>query len=129
MSSLNNFVTATGDYNNIPTSLTSNSSVVNLIDGLNLTIEADQPNWVMGELTYIITLTNNTTTAYEQPIIKDTLNTTLVDFVSGSVEINGSTLEQSKYTYIESTGLLTINLDDVGPSSNVVLTFRVTKKS
>lgn len=129
MNELNNVATATGNYNNIPTSLTSNTSVVNLIDGLTLTIEADKPNWTTGDLTYTITLTNNTTMSYVNPVIKDALNTTLIDFVSDSIEINGTPLEQSKYTYVDSIGLLTINLDDVNPSSTTTLTFRVTKKN
>lgn len=129
MNELNNVATATGDYNNIPTSLTSNTSVVNLVDGLKLTIMADQSNWVMGDLTYTITLTNNTNMSYEHPIITDTLNPTLISLVSGSIEIDGTVLEQSKYNYVEDTGLLTIYLDDVNPSTEIILTFRVTKKS
>lgn len=42
MNELNNTATSIGNYNNIPTSLTSNVSVVNIIDGLSLTKEADK---------------------------------------------------------------------------------------
>lgn len=45
MNELNNTVTATGNYNNIPTSLTSNTSIVNMIEGLTLTKDADKKNW------------------------------------------------------------------------------------
>ena len=38
---LNNIVTAVRNYNNIPTTLTSNTSVVNIIEGLSLHKEAD----------------------------------------------------------------------------------------
>lgn len=41
MNELNNIVTSTGSYNNIPTSLTSNTSVVNIIEGLTITKDAN----------------------------------------------------------------------------------------
>ena len=42
MNELNNVVTATGTYNDIPTSLTSNTMVVNMVDGLTIKKEADK---------------------------------------------------------------------------------------
>lgn len=42
MNELNNTATSLGTYNNIPTSLTSNTSVVNIIEGLTLTKDADK---------------------------------------------------------------------------------------
>ncbi len=129
MNELNNVVTATGTYNSIPTSLTSNTAVVHLIEGLELTIEADKPNWVTGDLTYTITLTNNTSTAYVSPTITDTINVGIVSLLKDSIEVDGTKLEQSQYTYAEDTGLLTINLTNVEPSTHTTLTFCVTKKS
>lgn len=55
MNELNNTASANGTYNNIPTSVTSNTSVVNMIEGLTLTKEADKQNWSSGDLTYTIT--------------------------------------------------------------------------
>lgn len=52
MNKLNNIATAVGNYNNISTSLTSNLSVVNIVDGLILTKDADKKNWSSGNLTY-----------------------------------------------------------------------------
>lgn len=129
MNELSNTVTSVGNYNNIPTSLTSNTSVVNLIEGLTLTKEADKDNWVGGTLTYLITLDNQTDTSYENPVIKDVLDNTLVNFVEGSVTINGQKAETSKYNYDEDTHTLTINLDSVTPSSSTAVTFLVTKKA
>lgn len=129
MNELNNIVTATGQYNNIPTSLTSNTSVVNMIEGLTLTKEADKQNWSSGDLTYTITLTNNTDQTYSTPVIKDVINTSLVEFVKGSVVINDTPATESQYSYDEGSSTLTINLSDVGPSSTTTLTFRVTKKN
>lgn len=126
MNELNNIVTATGQYNNIQTSLTSNTSVVNMIEGLTLTKEADKQNWSSGDLTYAITLTNNTDQTYSTPVIKTVINTSLVEFVKGSVAINDTPATESQYSY---SSTLTMTLSDAGPSSTTTLTFRVTKKS
>lgn len=56
MNELNNTVNAVGNYNSIPTSLTSNTSVVTMIEGLTLTKDEDKKNWSSGNLTYKITL-------------------------------------------------------------------------
>lgn len=42
MNELNNTATSLGTYNSIPTSLTSNTSVVNMIEGLTLPKDADK---------------------------------------------------------------------------------------
>lgn len=126
---LNNSVTATGNYNSVPTSLTSNVSVVNMIDGLTLTKDADKKNWANGDLTYIIIIDNQTDTAYENPIVTDIIDHTLVKFVPNSVTINGMQADTSKYNYNEDTHTLTVNLEDIEPSSTTTLTFRVEKNS
>lgn len=56
MNKLSNLVTVEGNYNNILTELTSNTSVVNMIEGLTVTKEADKQNWASGNLTYTITI-------------------------------------------------------------------------
>ena len=129
MNELNNTVTSTGSYNNIPTSLTSNTSVVNIIDGLTITKEADKKNWGSGALTYTITVKNDTETPYTNCVITDIIDTTLVDFVTDSVTINGATATQDKYSYNNDTHTLTITLDDVAENSSTTATFRVTKKA
>ena len=45
MNELSNIAKASDTYDNIPTSLTSNTSVVNVIEGLSLIKEADMENW------------------------------------------------------------------------------------
>ena len=42
MNKLNNTATSVGTYNNIPTSLTFNTAVVNMVDGLTLTKDTDK---------------------------------------------------------------------------------------
>lgn len=128
MNILNNTATAVGNYNNIETNLESNTSSVNLIEGLSLTKSADKTNWVGGNLTYTITLSNNADGAYKNPVITDAIDTTYVEFIKGSVKVNDAPLDESKYTYDENTHTLTINLDDVSPSSNTTITFLVKKK-
>lgn len=129
MNELENTVTSVGNYNNIQTTLTSNTSKVNIINGLTLTKEADKQNWGSGYLTYIITLDNQTDQNYEKPTITDIIDTNLVEFVPGSVTIDDVEAPQEKYSYNDATHTLTINLDDVTPSSSTTLTFQVEKKA
>lgn len=129
MNELNNTATATGTYNSVPTSLTSNATVVNMIDGLTLVKSADKKNWVDGNLTYTITINNQTANSYETPVVKDVLEDSLVEFVTDSVTIDGVIADKSKYSYDEGTHTLTVNLEDVSPSSSSVLTFQVNKKA
>lgn len=126
---LSNTATVLGEYNNIPTSISSQALVVTMIDGLTVTKTADKMIWADGILTYTILVDNKATETYTSPKITDILNTTLVSFVSDSVTIDGVKAETSKYTYDESTGTLTINLDDIAPSANSTITFQVEKKA
>ena len=129
MNELTNQAISNGTYDSIPTSLTSNTSVVNLVDGLTLKLEADKKTWLNGSLTYTITLANLTEIAYVSPIITDTIDTNYATFVEGSVKLDSEVLSSDKYTYDKSSGLLTINLDDVNANETKVITFEVTKKS
>lgn len=129
MNVLNNIVTSVGNYNNIPTSLTSNVSTVSVVEGLTLTKDADKKNWTSGDLTYTIVIDNKTDTAYENPKITDVIDDSLVEFVNDSVTINGVTATSSQYNYDDASHTLTVNLDSVNPSTTTTLTFRVTQKS
>ena len=129
MNVLNNIVTSVGNYNNIPTSLTSNVSTVSMVEGLTLTKDADKKNWTSGDLTYTLVIDNKTDTAYENPKITDVIDDSLVEFVNDSVTINGVTATSSQYNYDDASHTLTVNLDSVNPSTTTTLTFRVTQKS
>ena len=126
---LSNTATVLGEYNNIPTSISSQALVVTMIDGLTVTKTADKMIWADDILTYTILVDNKATETYTSPKITDILNTTLVSFVSDSVTIDGVKATTDKYTYDESTGTLTINLDDIAPSANSTITFQVEKKA
>lgn len=123
---LSNIVSAVGNYDEIPTSITSVASVVTMIDGLSISKVADKRVWADGLLTYTVTITNNTLKEYSSPVVQDTLDILLIDFVDSSVTIDGVT--SSAYTYSSDTGLLTINLDKIDASSSKVITFQVKKK-
>lgn len=60
------------------------------------------------------------------PVVQDTLDILLIDFVDSSVTVDGIT--SSAYTFSSDTGLLTINLDKIDVSSSKVITFQVKKK-
>lgn len=128
MSELTNMVTSNGTYNSVPTELTSNVSVVNMIEGLTLSIEADQKNWVNGYLIYTITLSNQTEYDYVSPELTDVIDDTKVEFVEDSVVINDVGAIEDQYRYDVSSHTLTINLSDVAKSSTTRVTFRVKKK-
>lgn len=126
---LNNTVTAVGNYNDVPTSITSAVSVVTMIDGLTITKSSDKQNWASGNLTYTVIINNQSEKPYNSPEVKDVLDTTLVDFVENSVTIDGQAAEQSDYTYDDGSGTLTINLSDIAVSESKTITFQVKKKS
>lgn len=128
MNELNNTAISVGNYNNISTALTSNTSVVNIIEGLTLIKEADKTNWSGGNLKYTITVNNQTDKTYEKPVITDVIDTDLVEFINGSVIINEIEASTSQYRYNNDTHTLSVDLDDVTPSSISTLTFLVKKK-
>ena len=126
---LSNTVSVLGNYNNIPTEISSEAVVVSMIDGLTVTKTADKMVWADGLLTYTIVINNKADLSYTTPVITDILDTTKVGFVNDSVTINGVKAETSKYTYEESTGKLTINLDDITATGSTTITFQVSKKA
>lgn len=128
MNELNNTALATGTYNSIPTQLTSNTSIVNVIEGLSLTKTANQKNWSSGDLTYTIELDNQAEETYESPVITDVIDTNLVEFLEGSVIINDTVATESQYNYDKATHTLKITLENIAPSSKTTITFRVKKK-
>lgn len=65
---LSNIVSAVGNYDEIPTSITSVASVVTMIDGLSISKGADKRVWADGLLTYTVTITNNTLKEYSSPV-------------------------------------------------------------
>lgn len=125
---LSNTVRVVGNYENIPTSVTSVATVVTMIDGLSITKSADKKVWAEGNLKYTVIITNNTEKTYATPEVTDVLDTSLVTFVEGSVTIDDVSAEEDDYEYTEDTGTLKINLEDILASSSKTITFEVSKK-
>lgn len=126
---LTNTASVLGEYNSVPTTITSEALVVTMLDGLTVTKTADKQVWADGNLTYTILVDNKSTESYTNPTITDILDTTLVTFVPESVTIGGQKAETSQYSYDEATGKLTITLSDIGPSASGTVTFQVAKKA
>lgn len=125
---LSNTAKAVGNYNSIPTSITSTATVVTMISGLTITKTADKQVWADGVLTYTIIINNNSDKPYSTPEIKDELDTTLIEFIPNSVTIDSQIADSSDYSFDESTNILTINLNDIAISESKVVTFQVKKK-
>lgn len=111
----------------MPISLSSNTSVVKLVDGLTFTLATDKTYWNDGNLKYTITLDNATDVPYENVKLTDVLDTTYITFVNDSVEINNVAAQSSEYNYDDSTHTLTINLASVNAQAETVITFSVKK--
>lgn len=124
---LNNEVSVLGNYNNVPTTITSNNLAVDMIDGLVVSKSADKMVWADGTLTYTVTIDNQTTETYSAPVVTDNLDITKVSFVADSVYIDDVKATSEEYSYNDN-GTLTVNLTDIAPSSQKKITFQVTKK-
>ena len=123
MSELSNTVSASGIYNNVTTLLTSNTSLVNLVDELVLNMSANKKNWSDGNLIYTIEVINQSEKKHN-----DVIDTSLVNFIIGSVKINNVLANDGQYSYDLDKHMLTINLDDVLGTSKVVISFSVKKR-
>lgn len=86
MIGLNNTATAV--------SLTSNTSVVNIVEELTLVKDVDK-KWTNGILTYTTVINNQTDVTYVKPIVTDIIDTSLVEFIPDSVIINDVWATQS----------------------------------
>ena len=113
---LNNTATVLGTYNEIPTTLTSEVLATTLLSGLTVTKTADKEVWADGNLTYTITVDNQTTETYTSPVITDILDKDLVTLLTNTIKINDTAATTSDYEYEEATGKLTVNLSDIAPS-------------
>ncbi len=121
---LSNIANVVGNYDSVPTSLTSEAVITEMIAGLTIVKTADKQNWASGNLTYTVTITNNADSPYETPTFTDTLDPTLIKLVENSVQVNGNT---ANYTYDAPSGLLTISLETIANTENAVITFQVQK--
>ena len=126
---LKNTVSATGNINEIPTLINSEASVVTMLSGLTISKTADKTVWADRLLTYTITISNQTTVPYVTPIVKDILDTSLVNFVDDSVTIDGVKATAEEASFDTATSTLTVNLTDIEAAGTKTITFQVTKKA
>ena len=125
---LNNTATVLGEYNSIPTEISTQTLVVTMLTGLSVSKTADKLVWSDGYLTYTIEVDNQTNVDYTSPVITDLLDPTLITLVSGSVKLDNNPMEESQYTYDSNSGKLTINLPNVETKTKKVISFEVEKK-
>lgn len=121
---LTNVADVTGTYDSIPTTLTSEAIITDLISGLTIVKTADKQNWATGNLTYTVTITNAAENAFEKPTFTDILDPALIKLVENTVEVNGSTTE---YTYDPTTGKLSVELETIATEGSTTITFQVQK--
>ena len=121
---LSNIANVTGTYDAIPTTLTSEAVITEIITGLTIVKTADKQNWDSGNLTYTVTILNSAENAFEKPTFTDTLDTALITLVENSVKVNGT---NANYTYDSTTGLLTVELETIEKDGSSEITFQVQK--
>lgn len=121
---LSNIANVTGNYDAIPTTLTSEAVITELISGLTILKTADKQNWASGNLTYTVTISNSAENSFENPKFTDTLDPTLIKLVENSVKVNGT---DAQYEYDPTTGILTVELETIAKDASSVVTFQVQK--
>lgn len=121
-----NTASSLGTYNGISTEMTTEAVVTQLIDDLSITKEASRDSWITGNMTYTITLVNDTEEPYEDVVVTDTINPALATLVDGTVKIDGVVVSSpGDYTFDVPSGLLTVNLGAVAATTTAVIEFDV----
>lgn len=121
---LTNIADVTGTYDSIPTTLTSEAIITDLISGLTIVKTADKQNWATGYLTYTVEITNAAENPFENPTFTDILDPTLIKLVENTVKVNGTT---TTYNYDTTTGKLTVELETIATEGSSTITFQVQK--
>ena len=75
---LNNTATVLGNYNSIPTEISTQALVVTMLKGLTATKTADKMIWSDGLLTYTIVVSNDTDYDYVEPVVTNILDISLI---------------------------------------------------
>lgn len=122
---LSNSASVTGTYDTSLLTLTSNEVITEIVSGITITKEADKQKWLDGNLTYTITVENNSNDDFQSPKLVDVLDPNLIKLVDGSVQLNGV---DTAYNYDDVTGTLTIDLKTITVGETSVITFRVQQK-
>ena len=109
---------AVGGYSDLATATTA-AVTVQIVDGLDMTLEADRTLWINGSLKYTATISNVSGVDYTTPNLTFTLNPAVVTFVADSVKINGiNAAEGSGSGEYENTGVnLIVHLNTIADSA------------
>lgn len=121
---LSNIANVTGDYDAIPTTLTSEAVITEMIAELTIVKTVDKQNCASGNLAYTVTILNSAENPFEKPTFTDTLDPLLISLVENSVRVNGT---DANYTYDSETGLLTVELETIAKDGSTESTFQVQK--
>jgi len=131
MATLQNLASVDATLGTDPVSFSTNQVMVTIVTGLTATMSADKTMWVNGPLTYSIIIDNATGTTYDLSAITltDTLDITQVEFnATYGVEVDGTPLSSSDYSYNSSTGELSITLPaDIADGASSTITYQVTQ--
>ena len=103
-----------GGFSDMDTAITE-AVTVQLVDGLDMTLEADRTHWINGSLKYTATISNISGVDYTTPNLTFTLSPSIVTFVEGSVKINGTDVAEgsSLGEYENIDGKLIVHLDTI----------------
>ena len=119
-----NQATIDATYDASPVAIGTNALSTTLISGLTATKSASSSVWLSGNLTYTIVIDNQAGEDLVNPVITDQLDISQVEFITGSVKIDGT--PTSNYTHTVG-GLLTITVPTVTAGTTTTVTFQVSK--
>lgn len=128
MNELNNFATVIGNYNDLQTTIQSDSITTLLINNLEINKSANKSIWATKNLIYTITIVNPTSVRFENVTVTDILNPTFVRLIVESLRINKIPVGYDYVNYDDSTGLLNIIIPIIEPNQTVVINFAVMKQ-
>ena len=116
--------TATGIYDNIKISFLSNILDMKIVKGLQILKQTDKTTWTEGNLTFIISVTNNGIYPFENLAITDTLDSQFL-LIENTIKYDGVPVAADHYTYDSTLQRLTVYVDVIDPSKKGSVTFEV----
>ena len=119
-----NFATIAGDFENVQIEFPSNTLDGTNIAKLDIRKTADPMYWTNTNLTFTLTIHNDTDDPFENLILNDELDPYCA-FVENSVKLNGVVIPPEKISYDKISRILTVEVGTVGPQSAGILTFEV----
>ena len=69
-------------------------------------------------------IANGAENSFETPVFTDTLDPALIKLVDNTVQVDE---KEAQYTYDDTTGLLTVNLETIATGVSAKITFQVQK--